>query len=198
VISRRIFADPEVFTLEQDRIFGRGWFFVGHETEIPNPGDVLTRQCGLDPVLFLRDQNGVVRVFLNSCRHRGMRLLRTDRDNLRLFRCPYHGWSYGTNGELLAASSEHHYCDGELDKTQLGLIPVALTAAIAGSFSAAGTRAVARGLARRHALVLDIIFSRTGGIGVRRRAAGVGSQVRGNSRPTISRTLPRVPRIRAS
>jgi phenylpropionate dioxygenase-like ring-hydroxylating dioxygenase large terminal subunit len=124
LISRRIFADPEVFALEQERIFGRAWFFVGHESEIPNRGDVVTRQCGLDPVLFLRDQDGSVRVFLNSCRHRGMRLLRTDRDNVRLFRCPYHGWSYGTNGELLAASGEHHYCDGELDKTQLGLIPV--------------------------------------------------------------------------
>ena len=53
VISRWVFADPEVFALEQERIFGRAWFFVGHESEIPNRGDVITRQCGLDPVLFL-------------------------------------------------------------------------------------------------------------------------------------------------
>ena len=125
IVSRRIFTDPEIFAWEQERIFGRAWFFVGHESEIPNRGDVITRQCGLDPVLFLRDQDGVVRVFLNSCRHRGMRLCRTDRDNVRLFRCPYHGWTYGTNGELLAASGEHHYCEGELDKAELGLIPVA-------------------------------------------------------------------------
>lgn len=125
IISRRIFADPEVFALEQERIFGRAWFFIGHESEIPRPGDVVTRQCGIDPVLFLRDEKGVVRVFLNSCRHRGMRLCRTDRDNVRLFRCPYHGWTYSTNGTLLAAAGEHHYCDGELDKNALGLIPVA-------------------------------------------------------------------------
>ena len=166
VISRRIFADPEVFALEQDRIFGRGWFFVGHESEIPNPGDVLTRQCGLDPVLFLRDQDGVVRVFLNSCRHRGMRMLRTDRDNLRLFRCPYHGWSYGTNGELLAASSEHHYCDGELDKTQLGLIPVARLGSYRGLvFGSWDARAPSLddwlGDMRWY---MDIIFGRTGEI----------------------------------
>jgi PAH dioxygenase large subunit len=125
IISRRIFADPEVFAMEQERIFSRAWFFLGHESEIPTPGDVVTRQCGLDPVLLLRDEAGAVRAFLNSCRHRGMRLCRTDRDNLRLFRCPYHGWSYNTNGELLAAAGEHHYGEGELDRGALGLIPVA-------------------------------------------------------------------------
>jgi PAH dioxygenase large subunit len=125
IVSRRIFADPEVFAMEQERIFGRAWFFLGHESEIANKGDVVTRQCGMDPVLLLRDDAGVVRAFLNSCRHRGMRLCRTDRDNLRLFRCPYHGWSYNTNGELLAAAGEHHYGEGELDRGALGLIPVA-------------------------------------------------------------------------
>ena len=125
IVSRRIFADPEVFAMEQERIFGRAWFFIGHESEIPKRGDVITRQCGLDPVMLLRDEAGVVRAFLNSCRHRGMRLCRTDRDNVRLFRCPYHGWSYSTNGALLAAAGEHHYGEGELDRAALGLIPVA-------------------------------------------------------------------------
>lgn len=125
LISRRIFADREVHEMEIERIFGRGWFFLGHDSEIPNPGDVVTRQCGIDPVLLLRDNAGVIRAFLNSCRHRGMRLCRTDRDNVSLFRCPYHGWTYANNGELLAASSEHHYGEGELEKQKLGLIPVA-------------------------------------------------------------------------
>ena len=66
IISRRIFADPEVFAMEQERIFGRAWFFLGHESEIPNPGDVVTRQCGMDPVLLLRDEAGAVRAFLNT------------------------------------------------------------------------------------------------------------------------------------
>jgi len=124
LISRRIFADPEVYERELDRIFGRAWFFIGHESEIPERGDIVARQCGVDPVILVRDQAGLVRAFLNSCRHRGMRLCRTDRDNATTLRCPYHGWSYSTSGELLAASSEHHYGPGELDKTQLGLIPV--------------------------------------------------------------------------
>jgi phenylpropionate dioxygenase-like ring-hydroxylating dioxygenase large terminal subunit len=110
--------------LEQDRIFGKAWFFIGHETEIPDRGDIVTRQCGIDPVILVRDADGVVRAFLNSCRHRGMRLCRTDREHAVALRCPYHGWSYSTSGALLAASSEHHYGEGELEKEQLGLIPV--------------------------------------------------------------------------
>jgi PAH dioxygenase large subunit len=124
LISRRIFADPEVYELELERIFAGAWFFIGHESEIPRRGDIVARQCGVDPVILVRDQAGVVRAFLNSCRHRGMRLCRTDRDHATTLRCPYHGWSYATSGELLAASSEHHYGPGELDKSELGLIPV--------------------------------------------------------------------------
>ena len=124
LISRRIFADPEVYARELEQIFARGWFFIGHESEIPERGDIVTRQCGVDPVILVRDAAGVVRAFLNSCRHRGMRLCRTDREHATTLRCPYHGWSYATSGELLAASSEHHYGPGELDKSQLGLIPV--------------------------------------------------------------------------
>ena len=94
LISRRIFADPEVYERELEQIFGRAWFFIGHESEIPERGDIVARQCGVDPVILVRDQAGVVRAFLNSCRHRGMRLCRADRDNATALRCPYHGWTY--------------------------------------------------------------------------------------------------------
>lgn len=166
IISRRIFCDPEIFAMEQERIFARAWFFLGHESEIPRPGDVITRQCGMDPVLLLRDERGVVRSFLNSCRHRGMRLCRTDRDNVRLFRCPYHGWSYGTNGELLAAAGEHHYGEGELDKAALGLIPVARLASYRGLIFGtwdADAPALDDWLGDMR-WYMDIIFGRTGEI----------------------------------
>ena len=95
LISRRIFADPEVYERELERIFGRAWFFIGHESEIPERGDIVARQCGVDPVILVRDQAGVVRAFLNSCRHRGMRLCRTDRDNATTLR-----WSANPEPDL--------------------------------------------------------------------------------------------------
>ena len=166
IISRRIFADPEVFAMEQERIFGRAWFFLGHESEIPKPGDVVTRQCGIDPVLLLRDEAGTVRAFLNSCRHRGMRLCRTDRDNLRLLRCPYHGWTYSTKGDLLAAAGEHHYGAGELDRGELGLIPLARLGSYHGLVFGTwdpGAPSLEHWLGDMR-WYMDIIFGRTGAI----------------------------------
>lgn len=125
LISRRIFADAEIHEMEIERIFGRAWFFLGHESEIPEPGDLVARPCGLDPAILVRDDRGQVRAFLNSCRHRGMRVCRTDRENVRFLRCPYHGWSYRNDGALVSAGAENHYGAGELDKERLGLIPVA-------------------------------------------------------------------------
>ena len=97
-----------------------------------------------------------------------MRLCRTDRDNVRLFRCPYHGWTYGTNGELLAASGEHHYCDGELDKTQLGLIPVGRIGTLSGGLVFGTWDPDAPSLVEEWLgdmrWYMDIIFGRTGEI----------------------------------
>ena len=168
LISRRIFSDPEVYELEIERIFGRAWFFLGHESEIPEPGDFLSRPCGMDPAILLRDDDGVVRVFLNSCRHRGMRLCRTDRGNASFLRCPYHGWSYRNNGDLLNAACEDHYGPGELAKEELGLIPAAQVGTYQDLVFASWDAAAPPldeylGDVRWY---LDIVFGRTGGLQV--------------------------------
>lgn len=166
LISRRIFADPEIYQMEVDRIFGRGWFFLGHESEIPKAGDLVSRQCGLDPTILLRDDEGVIRAFLNTCRHRGMRVCRTDRDNARFLRCPYHGWVYHNNGRLASAGAESHYGKGELDKESLGLIPVAQLGIYRGLIFAtwdADAPSLENWLGDMK-WYLDIIFGRTGEI----------------------------------
>jgi hypothetical protein len=87
-ISRRIYADPEIHALEQERIFRRAWGFLAHESEVPNPGDYIERALAGEPVIIIRGNDGKVRALLNSCRHRGMRVVRADRGNASFLRSP--------------------------------------------------------------------------------------------------------------
>lgn len=116
------FSDPEVYRLELDAIFHRCWTLVAHATEVPEPGDYLTRYMGANPVIVARGEDGEVRVFLNVCRHRGMRVCRADLGNSSHFRCPYHGFTYKNTGELIGVPFEQLAYDGKLDHGQLALL----------------------------------------------------------------------------
>src|SRR5262245_28459481 len=70
-MDRKYFIDEDIFQLEMERVFGKAWLFVGHETEIPSPGDYVVRPMGQDSVIVTRDEHGEIHVLLNSCRHRG-------------------------------------------------------------------------------------------------------------------------------
>lgn len=100
-VSRRIFVDPQIHEQELERIFARSWLFVAHASEIPAPGDYVTRMSGIDPVIVARTEDDQIRVFHNSCRHRGMQVCRVDKGNTSHFRCPYHGWTYKNDGRLI-------------------------------------------------------------------------------------------------
>ncbi|MFT5390187.1 MAG: phenylpropionate dioxygenase-like ring-hydroxylating dioxygenase large terminal subunit [Gammaproteobacteria bacterium] len=96
-----LYTDPDVFAEEMDRLFLRGWVFVGHESEVPEPGDWVRRQLGLEPVLMVRDRAGDVRVLANRCAHRGTMLCQAhEGKGARAFRCAYHGWVFSLEGEL--------------------------------------------------------------------------------------------------
>lgn len=118
-----IFSDPAVFDLEVERVFGKSWLYVGHASEIPDPGDYVTRQMGVDPVVVARDENRQIRVLLNVCRHRGMRVCRADLGNSSHFRCPYHGFTYKNTGDLTGVPFQHEAYDTPVDKGQFGLLP---------------------------------------------------------------------------
>src|SRR5688572_30308403 len=91
LVSARIFTDPEIYRLEQEKIFAKSWLYVAHESEVPRPGDFVTRQMGEDPVIVCRGRDGKVRVFLNVCRHRGRRVCNQDVGTTPKFICGYHG-----------------------------------------------------------------------------------------------------------
>jgi len=120
-VSRRIFVDPEIHAQELERIFATSWLFVAHASEIPAAGDYVTRVSGTDPVIVTRTEDDQIRVFHNSCRHRGMQVCRVDRGNTSHFRCPYHGWTYKNSGKLIGVPTQK-VAYGSLDRTRLGLI----------------------------------------------------------------------------
>ena len=78
-ISREIFVNDEIYKKELERIFTRAWLFVGHESQIPNPGDFFVSSMSEESVILCRDREAKVHVFLNSCRHRGMKVCRYER-----------------------------------------------------------------------------------------------------------------------
>src|SRR5271156_3334477 len=119
-VSMRVLHDPEVHRLELKRIFARTWVMVAHESEIPNPGDFVTRFIGEDPVIVTRTADGEVSIMLNVCAHRGMPLCRAEAGNEMTFKCPYHGWLFDGTGKLLGAPFERAMY-GEWDKSKYGV-----------------------------------------------------------------------------
>ena len=124
-ISREIFVNEEIYQRELEQVFARSWLFVGHESQIAKPGDYFISGMGEESVILCRDREGEVHVFLNSCRHRGMKVCRYDDGNTPVFTCPYHGWSYATDGKLVGVPFFKSAYHEEIDKTQWGLIEVA-------------------------------------------------------------------------
>src|SRR5438132_12777346 len=140
-ISREIFVNEEIYAEEQERHLTRAWLFTGHESQIPNPGDFVVSRMGEESVILCRDRAGAVHVFLNSCRHRGMKVCRYDEGNTAVFTCPYHGWSYGTDGRLVGVPYFREAYHSRLDKEKWGLVEVAQLANYKGSIWATWDKA---------------------------------------------------------
>ncbi|QYN33513.1 Rieske 2Fe-2S domain-containing protein [Pseudonocardia sp. DSM 110487] len=120
-LPAEIFNDDALFAAEMDQVFGTCWVFVAHESEIPNPGDFVQRRIGVDPVIVTRDGHGGVNVLSNYCRHRGTQVCQTDTGNSRFFKCPYHGWTYSNNGDLVGTPNMRGAYGTPLDAKEWGL-----------------------------------------------------------------------------
>src|SRR5687767_9340156 len=125
VVSREIYTNEAIYQQELEQIYMRCWLFLGHESQVPNPGDFVVTRMGEEEVIMVRDRKDKqIHIFLNSCRHRGMKVCRYDDGNALVFTCPFHAWTYDTDGRLVGVPHHKDAYFGELDKAEWGLIEV--------------------------------------------------------------------------
>jgi benzoate/toluate 1,2-dioxygenase subunit alpha len=104
-IDRALFTDPELFELEMKHIFEGNWVYLAHESQLPRPHDFYTTTIGRQPIIIMRNQTGEIGGFLNACPHRGAAVCQAKRGNQKILTCPYHGWSFNSNGALVAVKA---------------------------------------------------------------------------------------------
>lgn len=126
-VHRDTYIDPEIYELEMRHLFPNTWVFVGHDSQTPRKGDYITTQIGDQPVIMVRHTDDEIHVLYNRCPHKGTKIAIDRSGNTgKFFRCPYHAWSFKTDGCLLAIPLKKGYADTgfENSKASRGLEPV--------------------------------------------------------------------------
>lgn len=112
-VHRDLYLSPQVFELERRQVWARSWLFVGHDSQVPRPGDFITVDLAGQPVLMVRQPEGGVAVLHNRCAHKGAPLSTAACGHAeRFLRCPYHGWAYALDGRLAGIPLKSGYEGG--------------------------------------------------------------------------------------
>lgn len=126
-VHKDLFIDDEIFELEMEHLFANTWVYVGHASQIPNPGDYYTTTVGDQPVVMVRHTDGTVKVLHNRCPHKGVMVAGEACGNTgKFFRCPYHAWTFKTDGKLLSIPLKKGYEPETFSQCEasLGMAPV--------------------------------------------------------------------------
>jgi benzoate/toluate 1,2-dioxygenase subunit alpha len=126
-VHRDVYVSEEVFQLEMEHMFPNSWVYVGHDSQVPNTGDYFGTTIGTQPVLLVRHTDGKVHVLHNRCPHKGTRITSETCGNTgKFFRCPYHAWSFKTDGSLLAIPLKKGYENTGFEQSHAapGMAPV--------------------------------------------------------------------------
>ncbi|BBY16218.1 aromatic ring-hydroxylating oxygenase subunit alpha [Mycolicibacterium litorale] len=130
-LGGEFYTSDTVFAAEQTEIFENSWICAARCGDLAQPGQFKKVQIGRESVLVVRARDGLLRAFLNVCRHRGAQLCTASEGQVRrTLRCPYHAWTYALDGKLVAAPNIATLTDNTgaaIDRYQYGLVPVALT-----------------------------------------------------------------------
>lgn len=118
------YTSPEFFELEKQRVFERAWVCVGVADDVAESGSLIRRTVGNRSIIIVRGNDGELRGFYNSCRHRGTELAEGDCHVANTIRCPYHRWGYSLDGTLVATPRFEDVPREEFDKADFGLLPV--------------------------------------------------------------------------
>ncbi|WP_218182691.1 aromatic ring-hydroxylating oxygenase subunit alpha [Pseudomonas gingeri] len=129
-IHGSVYTDQAIFEAELEKIWYRGWVYVGHESEIPEANDFVMKSIGPQPVIMTRDRDGNIHLLLNRCAHRGNQVCLSEKGNARTFTCPYHGWTFANTGQLRGFPFPTGY-EG-VDREDLGLGRVSRTESYEG------------------------------------------------------------------
>jgi len=123
-VHRAVYTDPQVFELEMDRLFARAWLLLGHESQVRHPGDFFTTRMAREAVIVTRHADGSIRALINRCAHRGTTVCDATSGTTRQFVCPYHGWTYGTDGALESVPFADGYDPSAVGRSDLALAKV--------------------------------------------------------------------------
>ncbi|GIX17498.1 MAG: oxidoreductase [Rhodothalassiaceae bacterium] len=143
-VRGRIYTDPAIFEEELRRIWGGTWIYVGHESQVPEPGDWYATRIGRVPVIMIRGDDGAIRVLHNRCPHKGAMVVPEGSGHAKVLRCGYHGWCFGRDGRNRSIPLPEGYagtCIGE-DARLRDLEPVARCDSYRGFVFASLTDAV--------------------------------------------------------
>ncbi len=115
-VHKNVYTDPAIFELELERIWGRAWVYVGHDSQVKEPGDYFATAIGRQPVIMTRHKDGAVHVLFNRCSHKGAQLVGDGCGRAQQLRCAYHGYVFDTDGTLLHIPQEEGYAGQDFGK----------------------------------------------------------------------------------
>ena len=126
-VHKDCYIDEEIFDLEMAHLFANTWVYVGHASQVPKVGDFYTTTVGTQPVVMVRHTDQSVRVLYNRCPHKGVQVAPDGCGNTgKFFRCPYHAWTFRTDGKLLSIPLKKGYDNTGLEHCEAshGMVPV--------------------------------------------------------------------------